>query len=145
MRNGNLLKNLVSVKQISINQGVGGLWSVLLGKLIQTLEDTSLISTFSVVINIGLLGKKRLICYCVPTLYLKQKTYTAKMQGHVNKKSAFLSSNPNMKYDGDHHISIISYFAKLLYMNFIIEIKKIVATKSGEWFGTKICIYRRAP
>ena len=46
-----------------------GFWSVLLGKLIQTLEDTSLISTFSVVINIGLLGKKRLICYCVLTLY----------------------------------------------------------------------------
>ena len=81
--------------------------SVLLGKLLQTLEDTSLISTFSVVINIGLLGKKRLICYCVPTLYLKQKTYTAKMQGHVNKNIAFLSTNPNMKYNGDHHISII--------------------------------------
>ena len=86
---------------------VHGLSSVLLGKLLQTLEDTSLISTFSVVINIGLLGKKRLICYCVPTLYLKQKTYTAKMQGHVNKNIAFHSTNPNMKYNGDHHISII--------------------------------------
>ena len=97
MRNGNLLKSCVSeirVKRIRVNQGVGGLWSVLLGKLIQTLEDTSLISTFSVVINIGLLGKKRLICYCVPTLYSKQKTYTAKMQGHVNKKKLFFQPTP---------------------------------------------------
>ena len=41
------------------------------------------------------------------------------MQGHVNKNIAFLSPNQNVKYNGDHHISIIFYFAKLLYMNFI--------------------------
>ena len=38
------------------------------------------------------------------------------MQGHVNKNIDFLSTNLNMKYNGDHHISIIFYFAKLLYI-----------------------------
>ena len=44
---------------------------------------------------------------CPYSILEAENVYCYKVQGHVNKNIAFLSTNPNMKYNGDHHISII--------------------------------------